>query len=57
MTVARAYAELLETLEDLLERFQKVCPDMDGKVDPADAARIRHAEKVIERARQTAGSL
>jgi hypothetical protein len=55
MTVARAYAELLETLEDLLDRFKKVCPDMDGKVDPADAARIRHVEKVIQRARQTAG--
>jgi hypothetical protein len=55
MTVARDYAEMLEALEDLLFRFKRICPDADGKIDPADSKRIRNVEAVIRKAKETAG--
>lgn len=41
--------EDLRTLKDLLSRFEAVCPDVDGNIDPADKKRIRKASRVILR--------
>jgi hypothetical protein len=37
----------VETLRELLSRFEHLCPDVDGKIDPADQKRIRAAKKIL----------
>lgn len=45
-----AFPDLVEALKELLDRFVKICPDADGKIDPADQKRIDKASKVITKA-------
>jgi hypothetical protein len=40
----------IETLREFFVRFAMVCPDVDGKIDPADRKRIREVEKIIGKA-------
>jgi hypothetical protein len=37
----------VETLRELLTRFESVCPDVDGKIYPADQKRILAAKKIL----------
>lgn len=36
-------------LREFLQRFIVLCPDDDGKIDPADKRRIAKVEKILAR--------
>ena len=37
----------VETLRELVSRFESICPDADGRIDLADVKRIRQAKKIL----------
>jgi hypothetical protein len=37
----------VEVLREFLARFIAVCPDVDGKIDPADKKRIATVKKIL----------
>ena len=36
-----------EVLREFLQRFITICPDDDGKIDPADRKRIAKVKKIL----------
>ncbi len=46
-------AELLAALDEITWRFERICEDESGKIDPADKRRIAQARSVIARAKGT----
>ena len=36
-----------EVLREFVQRFIVICPDDDGKLDPADKKRIRAVKKIL----------
>jgi hypothetical protein len=42
-----AHDELVAALRDLLDRFERICPDADGAIDDADFKRIRKVRAAL----------
>lgn len=47
-------AALIAALEDMTDRFERVCPDVAGYIDESDVKRIKKARAALERARKGA---